>query len=258
MSEPRPPTPKAVERALRQEAGFGCAMCGCPFVVYHHIVPWEEEHHFRVEDMMAVCPNCHSAVERLPRDRQYKIKEAPYNIEKGFVKGSLVYDGAGGLDIGGNFIFGTPYIIAYNGDLVLGYGKVDGENSIYANIVDERSTKSLLINWNSVEFAAKDFWDFEFKWNYVKVRNGPRNIFFELDMRQPRGFVRCSLVFGRTTIDLQKDALFFRSSVSEGKNVISNNTFGLLPHEPCIHVFDEEYLGRINGMKPPGLFLAKT
>lgn len=67
----RPPTPADVERKLRQEAGFGCARCGHPYIEYHHIIPYAEEPHFRAEDMIALCGNCHSAVSKLGRDRQY-------------------------------------------------------------------------------------------------------------------------------------------------------------------------------------------
>ena len=88
----RPATPAAVERQLRQEAGFGCAKCGHPYIEYHHIVPWCEEHHFRPSDMLALCGNCHPAVSNWGRDRQYDLKNNPHNIARGVATGALEYD----------------------------------------------------------------------------------------------------------------------------------------------------------------------
>src|SRR5215469_13568423 len=74
----RPTTPASVERQLRQEAGFGCAKCGHPSIEYHHIIPFAEEQHFRPKDMVALCGNCHPAISKLGRDKQYEIKQAPF------------------------------------------------------------------------------------------------------------------------------------------------------------------------------------
>jgi len=54
---PRPPVPADVRRRLRQEAGFGCCVCGFPIYDYQHIVPYSVRAHFDPPDMMILCPN---------------------------------------------------------------------------------------------------------------------------------------------------------------------------------------------------------
>ena len=73
-------TPEKVKRLLRQEAGFGCASCGHPFLEYHHIIPYEKDQHFRPEDMVCLCGNCHTIFENLGYDLQYKVKKNPYIV----------------------------------------------------------------------------------------------------------------------------------------------------------------------------------
>jgi hypothetical protein len=51
--------PAAVKRQLRQEAAFGCCICGHPIYQYHHIRPFEPNHHHDPDDMMLLCPNHH-------------------------------------------------------------------------------------------------------------------------------------------------------------------------------------------------------
>ena len=66
-------TPEGVKRLLRQEAGFGCARCGHPYLEYHHIIPYKDDQHFRSEDMVCLCGNCHPALGKLGHDLQYQV-----------------------------------------------------------------------------------------------------------------------------------------------------------------------------------------
>src|SRR2546430_16075052 len=44
------------KRILRKEANFGCAICGEPYLTYHHFDPsWAERHHDEPEGMIALC-----------------------------------------------------------------------------------------------------------------------------------------------------------------------------------------------------------
>src|SRR4051812_28142048 len=87
----RADTPAAVERELRQQAGFGCARCGHPYLEYHHIIPYASDQHFRPQDMVALCGNCHPAVGKLGLDLQYKVKADPHNVRNGLMKGALEF-----------------------------------------------------------------------------------------------------------------------------------------------------------------------
>lgn len=69
-----------VQRQLRQEANFGCAVCGTPVLEYHHIIPESEVEHYDPDHMIALCPTHHrpSDDEAITRDRLYKYKENPH------------------------------------------------------------------------------------------------------------------------------------------------------------------------------------
>src|SRR5688500_6341627 len=90
MSYNRPKIPRGVARQLRQESGFGCARCGHPYLEYHHIVPWSEDQHYRPQDMVALCGNCHAAMIKISREDQYDIKNNPCNIERHLFEGLMV------------------------------------------------------------------------------------------------------------------------------------------------------------------------
>lgn len=254
MKDDRPSIPEAVARQLRQEAGYGCARCGFPFVEYHHIVPWTEEHHFRASDMVAVCPNCHVAFDRdaVSRERQYEIKHDPYNIRNGMVNGSLVYDGAGGISIGGNIFTGTQYYIAYDGKLMLGYGVNDNEHGFYCNISDESGESILLIEWNSFMFSPADIWDFVFKTNYIKAQHKARDIFFEIDFRTSPASLKAELFCGSCKVSIQSGSMKIETKDGKFKETHANNIYGAPPLVPCLHFVTEQYCDSLRGEQPLG------
>lgn len=78
--------PASVKRELRQEANFGCAICGFPLIEYHHIEYFSDEEHNDPSRMIALCPNHHSAAgpgtEGITPDRLYEYKQEPFISDK--------------------------------------------------------------------------------------------------------------------------------------------------------------------------------
>ena len=77
--------PAEIKRQLRQEANFGCVVCGAPIIQYHHIIPYSEREHHDPEHMTVLCPNHHSHAgpdsEALTPDMLYEYKSEPHNSD---------------------------------------------------------------------------------------------------------------------------------------------------------------------------------
>lgn len=58
----RPKIPKEIERRILLESGYRCAVPTCRFPVTEnaHIVSWAEAKEHRYENLIALCPNCHT------------------------------------------------------------------------------------------------------------------------------------------------------------------------------------------------------
>lgn len=76
--------PADVRRELRQEANYGCVICGAPIIDYHHIVPRREREHNDPEHMVVLCPNHHRPSDdgALSRSDLYQYKRNPHNDQK--------------------------------------------------------------------------------------------------------------------------------------------------------------------------------
>ena len=70
MSRPRIPT--ELKRRVLLEAGHRCAIHTCRHTetVIHHITPWAKSQEHEYENLIALCPNCHTRADRGEIDRK--------------------------------------------------------------------------------------------------------------------------------------------------------------------------------------------
>lgn len=65
MPQNRPAIPEAMKRQVLFEARHHCAVCGNPLPVEQaHIIPWSKSRHHSVENLIALCANCHSRADK--------------------------------------------------------------------------------------------------------------------------------------------------------------------------------------------------
>lgn len=202
----RPATPAAVERQLRQEAAFGCARCGHPYIEYHHIIPFAEEEHFRPEDMIALCGNCHPAVAKKSRQYAYDLKGKPHNLVEGRARGALEYDKSDLLfKVGGNWYENTPVILQFRNTPIIACRLEDGEAKVSLNLLDQNGNVLLAIRDNDVAFRVTDLWDFEYKHNVAVARLGPRDVALKMDFRGPEATIEGKIWLGAGQVQLGRE-----------------------------------------------------
>jgi len=198
--------PAGVARALRQEAGFGCAVCGHPYVEYHHIVPYQEEQHFRVKDMIAVCATHHGMLATQGQDRQYRIKETPRNIVNGEHRGMLEYDQRNLVfRIGGNWYEDVPTILQFRQTPLISCRLADDQALVSINLYDRSGSVVIRVIDNEVAFRVDALWDFECTRRVAIVRSGPRDIALKMDFSGPEAVVEGRLWAGTQLLKLGKE-----------------------------------------------------
>lgn len=211
----RTPVPSNVKRQLRQEAGFGCCKCGHPFVEYHHIVPYtREDPHFRVNDMMCLCPNCHheatvGAIQNL--DQRY-LKNHPFNIRHSKAKGQLVLNQRQlVLEIGSTQFVNDHPIISIDNENILqirlnSFGRIDLSLSLYD------SNNNLLLEIVDNEWVSGDFmpWDIEYGFQWITIREKKGKINLSIDARLFPVSLHGHLYYNEQQIDFRRDGIYFK------------------------------------------------
>ena len=202
----RPSLPAAVARQLRQEAGFGCAKCGHPYIEYHHIVPWSQEQHFRPADMVALCGNCHPSVSLLGSDRQYAIKANPFNIAEGRFQGAMAYDKRDlKFKVGGNWYADTPIILQLCNTPLISCRLQNSQAMVSLVMLDEEWHQTLVIQDNEIIFRTDDMWDFKYSHNLITAHSAPRDVLLKMDFRGDEAIIEGKLQIGREKIELSVD-----------------------------------------------------
>jgi hypothetical protein len=181
----RPPTPEPVKRELRQRAGYGCCRCGFPIYQYHHIVPYSEDQHFRVEDMMLLCPNCHNmaTVNALTAKEQRAIQEEPYNIKRGYASGMLkINQPYCAIAAGGTLIVGVGPLITVDGEPLLSmYVGEGGEMQVSITLLSQDDQTLAIIEKNEWVSGDSAVWDIESGYQRLTIRQAQRRISLNID-----------------------------------------------------------------------------
>lgn len=92
MPDGRPAIPAALKRAVLIEAGHRCAIPTCKATTTEiaHIIPWEKVRNHTFENLIALCPTCHSRFDKGEIDRlsmqQYKANLGVINGRYGEIE----------------------------------------------------------------------------------------------------------------------------------------------------------------------------
>lgn len=184
----RPSAPAAVKRQLRQEAGFGCCVCGLPIYQYHHIVPWAVDPHFRPADMMILCPLHHDAASKgaLTEEQQRAAKSSPRNIAEGLTFGELAINQSYlALAIGGVFLVGDGPLLTVDGETLL-RTRLGEDNELLLSVRLFDRQDQLLAEIDDNEWITGDPlpWDLESDHQRLVIRSAPYGIALSIDAKQ--------------------------------------------------------------------------
>lgn len=180
--------PNPVKRQLRQSAGFGCCVCGNPFVEYHHIKPYSVNPMHDPAWMMALCPNHHheATVGALSFEAQLEAKGKPYNAVRGFVDGLLkITRSELAVEVGTNYLVGAGLKLLVDDEPLLAItSDRNGHLALSASLYDEDDNLILLLDKNEWVSGDPLPWDIEFAHNVISVRRKHGDIFLDIDARK--------------------------------------------------------------------------
>lgn len=179
----RPYIDEKIKRQLRKESNFGCAKCGNPLIVYHHIIPLKEQIHNNPKHMIALCRNCHELAdnETIKRNRLYELKKNSYNKDR--TNDRFIFESKiPGLLIGSVLMLLIKNIINFDGKIVLSINVLPSRFLQFnAEIYDINGKLVASIDKNEWIVYTSDIWDIKYSGKLLKIWNEKRKIGFELE-----------------------------------------------------------------------------
>ena len=201
--------PQPVKRQVRQEAGFGCCVCGFPIIEYHHIVKGSE----KPEDIMLLCPNHHREATEgaMLIDEQRNHRSNPINIERGFVDGLLkINQKTLGVSMGTVQIIGEGDLIVIDGDAIISSRLNEGRLEISLKLYDKEDKLVAQIENNEWIFGDPLPWDLESKYQWIRIRRKLRDISFVLDARQYPINILADTWKNGYNLEITRDSVLFK------------------------------------------------
>lgn len=260
----RPPIPSEVTIALRQESGFGCCRCGNPIIEYHHIIPYSLNPCNKTEDMMCLCPNHHKEFSYLPEAEQRKFKQNPLNKARGYLYGKLIPSyNVPVLSFGEVIMVNNGAILSIDKNPILSLFIEDEKLLLSIKIYDKFENLLCNIEKNEWKSGVAENWDFQWKYNYLRLRSSKYKVNFELDLRHEIINCKGNLCFNGQVIKLSDSGVEYinkkikfaylgfvgtgmyinssQKSLSLGKSLIVSEGDKKLRVEKCIKIWNENY-----------------
>jgi hypothetical protein len=207
MFEDRPKTPSDVKRKLRKHARFGCCRCGLPIYQYHHIIPYSQEQHFRVEDMMLLCPLCHDmAAKGVFADTQQREMQAnPYNARRGLTGGMLhTNQNYCAILAGGVLLVGEGPMIIVDGEPLLTLTPdTNGHVSLSVTLYGEDGNLLAEVEENEWVSGDSTVWDMEADHQKLLIRSAANKVALNLNMKGEPAHLRAKFWRSGYLIDLR-------------------------------------------------------
>ena len=128
--------PEDVRYKLRKEVGFGCPICGNPYLYWCHFdPPWRIKQHHNSDGMIALCAEHHAKADAgaYTKEQLRALKQSAVNQSQ-LVKGRFEWMRHDILAVvGGNFYYQTPIIFQFRGDPIIWFNR-DEEGYLLVNI----------------------------------------------------------------------------------------------------------------------------
>jgi hypothetical protein len=181
-----------IKREIRQNAGFGCVICGSAIYTYEHIDPtFSEARSHDPKCMTLLCAACHDRVTRglLSKETVWKATANPKCLETGFSFGPF--------DIGATFpeihigplvVTNTPTIIKTMDDIILKIEPPEengGPFRLSASLTNRSGTEILNIDQNQWNTSTSN-WDVQVVGSRITINNGAGDVALILQTEPPR------------------------------------------------------------------------
>lgn len=193
--EERPKIPPAIKRAVRIRCGFGCVLCGSPFLLeYDHIIEWNVVKEHTQDNITLLCRHHHGEKTNgfLPIGDLIRADKEPYNIVNGISAAFPIRYSGEQFSV----IIGTNILeivepnqrvmdaLVINQFPIVSFYIENGMPFLNINICNQDNQIVLSVKDNEVEFNL-NAWDIEAIANRIIVREAPNNILVEIEFLPP-------------------------------------------------------------------------
>ena len=226
--------PQPIQKQLRREANFGCALCGCPIIEYAHIIPYRNIQAYLPENIVVLCPNHYTNFDRGEFSDSYlrDAKNNPHN--KTYIKDAFFIDSQDiVVNLGKSKFINTSRILAVNDFDII---SIKRENEKYIlldiNFFDKLNNLIAVVYENSwtAEKTTSAVWEIVYKPYHLVIRNTSRNLFFESKIENEELFITANMYYNAIPLSITNDGIWISENEMAAElkgHVLKNYDIGI-------------------------------
>jgi hypothetical protein len=176
--------PFQIQKQLRRDVSYGCAICGCPILEYAHIVPSTNVQAFLPENMVALCPFHHIEYNNgeISVSALYDAKNNPYN--KIHEKHAFIIQSQDmTINIGKCKFVNTSRILVIDDFDIISIKREDEKYVLLdINFFDKLNNLIAIVSentWTAEKRGNSRDWSISYKPKHLTIDNQSKNIRFE-------------------------------------------------------------------------------
>ena len=220
--------PLQIQRQLRKECFFGCALCGSPLLKYAHIVPYNRIQAFLPENMISLCPPHYGKYDNGDLSESYlrDTKRDPHNKlhpqDAFFVESQELV-----INVGKSKFINTHRVLVIDDfDLItvsrdngkyflLDINFFDKINNLIATVLENSWVSENSVGWN-INYSPQKF---------LAIQNPQRNTTFEITMENTELVVTAMMYYNNSQIRVTRDEILLNENEIgiEFKNSVLKN-----------------------------------
>jgi HNH endonuclease len=176
--------PFQIQKQLRKDVLYGCAICGCPILEYAHIVPYTNVQTFLPENMIALCPFHHIEYDNgeVSVSALYDAKNNPHNKiheQHAFIIQSQDIV----INIGKCKFVNTSRILVIDDFDIISIKREDGKYMLLdINFFDKLNNLIAIVSentWTAEKRRNNRDWSISYKPKHLTIQNQSKNLRFE-------------------------------------------------------------------------------
>lgn len=176
-----------IKKKIRKRCGFGCVICGCSIIEYHHFdPPYIEAKSHDENGITLLCGTCHDKTHRgiINPEDVIDANKNPYCKTLGNAK-DILYLGKVTLPVKiGSSTFHAKTIILYDNHVVFGF--IEPESGIgpirFNAIITDNDGNEILRIENNEWIVGSDCYDVKIKKSTLKITNKQNEVIFEMNL----------------------------------------------------------------------------
>ena len=178
---------EATKRTVRQRCGFGCVICGCAIVQYHHFdPPFRDAKSHDSSGITLLCGQCHDRAERgiIDVPTVSAANASPRCKQTGYSK-DLLFIGNSSIPVRfGSSRVRAATILKYDDHVIMGFSEpeqVGAPLRLNAVFTDDNGNVVLLVVDNEWQVGINRY-DIRTNKDRLTVRDSPGDIIFEMSL----------------------------------------------------------------------------